>query len=546
MYRKGWLMNFLPTGFSKNVIVPYDFFKDPWMFSKFKKRLLQKKLFILPIVILLSGPTLESAQNEPASLSQPSSICSAYGKKRAQKIKGSEGQERNAGMLRSEMERTKKTSLWLEWQQQLTREVSHNDHVQALLELGFEMKSVDGHQIMVPPEDLLVPIEMYNHRVLKMIEEGQLKKSEAIFATILFVSWIGIPGMRRRTKKFRPGIDELPSVYRWRFDPFSTVSHYEWARLMASGHMPVSLNGQFYIHDLAHITENLQIDPHTQRPEFMIATRTIYREQKKIHNNPLRELAEYQLTQPEPESIDSFRHSSVFLRRSFDILEYMFLGRLDSEAELRALRPELFGNQTSLEALQQSLQGLSFRELDMRLKYWLENERQFVLRQGGVARDMVQRKSLEDVYYLLNKLGEWEGTDNIIFFREHLASYLRNTKIVLDYILRTEELLGQGWMDRFDKDDPDWPFLPRLIEELSEIRKSLDAEDLEAAKGAVVDQLARFEMGLVKSVELKITPGQLVYDLAGARVRPNSPSVEWLRSYLNPSQGAYYQFISHR
>lgn len=530
---------------------------------RFKKLLQQRKFLILLIFILLSDSALQSAENTLTNLTQSSkNICSAYSGRSVERAGDPEGQKLTIEHLRSRMQDTPKESpFWSVWQEALAREVSGNDHPQMLLELGFQIKSVDGTEKMIPPESLLIPLEIYNRRVLAMISAGQLQESEAIFATLLFKpveksrpkilkarTYEEIWGERelkegREAKTFRPGIDELPSAYDWRISGSrNPVSHYNWAEHIANGRMPVTF-GQIYIHDLAHLTENLKIDPQTQRPEFMIAVRAIYREQKKAMGPHIiiKKPANKEQNKGPGRSLESV--AGFLERRSFYILEYMSLGRLDSEARLRNLRPELFDSQTSLETLRQSLQRLSFEQLDARLKYWIENENQFVLNQGGGARDMIPRTGMS-VNYLLDNLEA--GADFEVFFREHLSGYLDNTKILLDYILRAEDLLSR-WTIGIDESNPEAYMFSTYgqIEKLSQFRESLNtnAVELERFKARIADQLARFEMGLVKSVELKLTPAQLVYDLTGVYARPDSPSVKWLRSYLDPSGDRYYQFI---
>ncbi len=534
------------------------------MFSKFKKYLPQRKLLIL--LVFTTGSVLQSAENTLTSSTQhpaTANICGVYGRRSVERTGDLEGQKLTIEHLRTRMQSTPKESpFWSAWQRQLAREVSGNDHAQILLELGFKLTSVNGIQKMVPPENLLIPLEIYNRRVLDMIAAGQLKKSEAIFATLLFKPvkkkakiltgrtseefWRDKKNKEegREAKTFRPGIDELPSAHHWRISgSMNPVSHFNWAEHIVNGYMPVTL-GQIYIHDLAHLTENLKIDLQTQRPEFMIAVRAIYREQKKAigpHSILKKEYRAVYKGQNKGSGRSLETVVSFLEQRSFYILEYMSLGRLDSEAELRALRPELFGNQTSLETLRQSLQRLSFEQLDARLKYWIENENQFVLNQGGGARDMIPRTEAS-VDYLLDNVGA--GTETT--FREYLSGYLDNIKILLDYILRAEELLNR-WTIDIDASHPEAYMFPTYgqIEKLSQFRESLNTntEELEIFKARIADQLARFEMGLVRSVELQITPSQLVYDLAGARVKSDSPSVEWLRSYLDPSGRRYSLFI---
>lgn len=502
------------------------------MFFKFKKRRLQRKFLIPLIVILLSGPTVQNAQSELASSTRYSNICSVYSD-------DPKGQNLTMESLRSRMQETTELYYWSAWQQQLAREVSNSDHAQHLLELGFQIRSVRGIQKMVPPENLLVPIEIYNHSILEMIEAGQLQSSEAIFAVLLFESVQG----GGEIKTFRPGIDRLPSAHQWRISKERrTIPHSHWAAFVADGFMPVTLGSQYYIHDLAHITENLRIDPRTQRPEFMIAVRTAYKEQKKEFDKGLeQDLAE------------------VLERRSFHTLEFISLGRQDSEAKLRTLRPELFDNQTSLETLQQGLQELSFEELDVRVKYWMENKDQFVLKQGGGARDMLQDATVRgDFYLLITTLPMRENSMAAsMAYRENLADYLRNAKLLLDYILRTKEVLDIWAGDKRHINFITNAYIRNYIQSKKgyRIRRKIDSllflrmifdinrERLNVVKRQIVNQLARFEMGLVKSVELQITPSQLVYDLAGARVRSDSPSIEWLRSHLDPSGEKYSLFI---
>ncbi len=421
------------------------------------------------------------------------------------------------------MQKIKGTNLWSASLQKLEKEKFNSDHVQTLLKLGFRIK---GRKI-IPPENLLVPLEMYNRRVSKMIEDGQLKNSEAIYASIEFES----VERNGELRNFRPGIDEIPNAHHWKLSELTGLFHHEWVSLVAEGNMPVGLAALYYLHDLAHLTENLRVDPQTQRPEFMIAVRTIYKEQKKDLNK---------------NHWDSSEHNHPIPKRSFQILESMSLGRLSSETRLRALRPELFDNQTSLKELKDSLQSLSFEELDARLNDWIANESQFVLRQGAVERDLVHQKFkhfLDIVNYISNVLPHSLSQSAIPAVYntsrdEHLIGYLRNAQLILAFILRTEKLL-----DPINESPPSYH-----INTLTDLRKSLDMNktELEKVKSYIADLLARFEMGLVKSVELQLTPDQLVYDLAGAHVKPDSPSIEWLRSYLDPSGRRYSLFIGDR
>lgn len=450
-------------------------------------------------------------------------VCSVYSKNINSITKRSTSQRATIKQLRAIKEEMTKSPAWSFWQQTLARELPNSDHAQTLLELGFQIRTVNGVLEMVVPESLLTPLENYNRRVLEMIDNGQLQSSEAIFAALLFEP---VKAEKTKLKTFRPGIDEIPSAHHWK--PYSSrgvISHDDWTELVARGYIPV-IASELYMHDLAHITENLRIDLRTQRPEFMIAVRAIYKEQKKeIDTNP----------EPIP----------ALEKRTFEILEHTSLGRLESEAKLKALRPELFGNQTSLEELKSTLEQLSFEELDTRLKYWIENQNQFVLQQGAVVRDLITERSQPDklLDYLINSLHEPHSRAPGI----SLANYLRNANWLLDYILRIEQLLNR-WT---------WAITPKsvaikesstyqfLLNELVEIRNMLDAnpEKMKEIKTMIADQLARFEMGLVRSVELQLTPEQLVYDLAGAHVKPDSPSIEWLKSYLDPYGQRYSLYI---
>jgi hypothetical protein len=198
--------------------------------------------------------------------------------------------------------------------EQLAKRLSspYDDHVHALVQLGFVLQSSKG-ALSLEPGSQIIFIQNYNGGILKLIQSGQRKEDE-VFWYALFIK----DQRTGDTKYLRPGIDALPPPEFLEVMKIRQISHLEWEMLAARG----LLVGDFtdFDHFTSHLTESFfyQEKSALLRKYYRSRVDSDRHEFELVSDTAKMQIADESLALPRLELEDVYRESLPFVFNRYD------------------------------------------------------------------------------------------------------------------------------------------------------------------------------------------------------------------------------------
>ncbi len=364
----------------------------------------------------------------------------------------------------------------------------HDDHVHALVRLGFTLETIGANPSLQPGSQITF-IKNYNGEILKLIQSGQRKEDEVFWYTLL------IKDTRTgETKYLRPGIDALPPAPFIEVETINQISHLKWEELAALGFFVGDF--KMFDHFTAHLTELL-----------------LYQRKSAL-------LRKYYRSRVDPERDMSYAASDEKRMQIAD--ESLALPRPELEAEYRKSLPFVFhrNDRGDLSGRKQTLRLDAVIDLSLFLK---QTEALFInleptLRlSGGSVRDSYNRFKLlipkNDRNYTPIAPQTKKGRKLLLNIREglvigntvhsdHLLAHLEYLKIALNELKVRFPTLFQDELHP-DISSPLYPVYGVIPQDYSK------AEALELIAG----MRAHVEVVLLQTLRLKMSPEQMLQDL---------------------------------
>lgn len=394
----------------------------------------------------------------------------------------------------------------------------YDDHVHALVDLGFSLRSDAGIRTLNPGSQITF-IQNYNGHISELVASGKRKEDEVFWYTLL------IKDLRTgKTEYLRPGLDPLPPPEFIDVVSMKQISHIEWEALAARGY----LIGDFemFDHFTGHLTELL-----------------VYKEKSAL-------LRRY---------YDSRVHSD---RHEFQLLfdesrmqiadEALALPRLDLEDHYRNTLPFVFSrnDKATLHARKQTLQvdskqdPVSFLELTEKLIITLEPTLRLA---GGSIRDSYNRFKL----LIPAADREYRSPDRQNFGRNLAVKIFDG--VVIGAVIQSDQLLAHIEYLKIS-------LLQLKQSEPSLFRRNLDQQissPLYPVYGVIPAHYtsamalehiagirAHIESVLVQTLRLKMSPEQMLKDLIDD-LPEDSVTRQFVRSCYDERSPVFFYLAEH-